>query len=116
MQKKVLIHSAQTIPEEKYDVILNWDSMSVNDSEVSIPEKIESDSDYYKEEFLKWIFSVENLNFNNSKLSSLLKIRSDFSLWQTSLLFEKSKWKSPGLYSVFQLLALNEILNTIDTI
>jgi len=116
MQKKVLIHSAQTIPEEKYDVILNWDSMSVNDSEVSIPEKIESDSDYYKEEFLKWIFSVENLNFNNSKLSSLLKIRSDFSLWQTSLLFEKSKWKSPGLYSVFQLLALNDILNTIDTI
>jgi len=116
MQKKVLIHSSQTIPEEKYDLIFNWDGSTDNGSEISIPERIESDSDHYKEEFLKWIYSLENLNFKNRTLSSYLKIRSDFSLWQTSLLFEKSKWKSPGLYSVFQLLALNDLLNTIDAI
>jgi|GEM_PF-1740052 len=116
MGKRLLLHSGSNKSNRQYDAVINWDSCEQNKSEHSIPRVIESRSDQFKAQYLDWLYRFGKTKINNKSIVDHLLIRQDFSLWWMSLLFEKSKWKSPDLYQVFQLMALSSILKSIDDV
>jgi len=116
MGKQLLLRSDLNEGGEQYDVVLNWNSCQQGDYEYSIPLFIEEHSDQFKDQYLDWIYRFGKTKLGDKDVIEHLLIRSDFSLWSMSLLFEKSKWKSPDLYQVFQLMAFEEILKSIEYI
>ena len=116
MGKRLLLRSDLNIDDGQYDIVLYWDACKQADDKYSIPQIIEARSDQFKAQYLDWLHQFGKTKVGDKRVIDHLLVRQDFSLWWMSLLFEKSKWKSPGLYQVFQLMALEEILKSIDDI
>jgi|LWDU01.1.fsa_nt_gi surface carbohydrate biosynthesis protein (TIGR04326 family) len=116
MGKRLLLRSDLNTANNGYDIVLNWNSCKAGDNVYSIPLAIEDNSDQFKKWYLDWVCQLGQTNIKGKSVIDQLLIREDFSLWWMSLTVEKSKWKSPQLYQVFQLLALESILKDIDNI
>lgn len=116
MGKNLLLCSEPSTIYNKYDVIINWSSCEENENTYSIPRTIEDNADQFKSQYLDWIYTLGRNKVNGKSVIDHLSIREDFSLWWMSLIFEKSKWKSPRIYQVFQLLALELILNRLENV
>jgi surface carbohydrate biosynthesis protein (TIGR04326 family) len=111
MSLKIFLQDDSNKISNDYDVVINWSSFESSTNIYSIPQTIEDNSDEYKRKYLDWIYSFPRQKINGKSIKNHLLVRDDFSLWWMTLLFEKSKWKSKNLYQVFQLLALESILN-----
>jgi len=116
MGKRLLLRTDLTVDDGQYDIVLHWDACKQAEDKYSIPQIIEARSDQFKAQYVDWLHQFGKTKFGDKRVIDHLLVRQDFSLWWMSLLFEKSKWKSPGLYQVFQLMALEEILKSIDDI
>lgn len=116
MGKRLLLRSDLDTDDGQYDIVLHWDTCKQADDKYSIPQIIEARSDQFRAQYVDWLHQFGKIKVGNKRVIDHLLVRQDFSLWWMSLLFEKSKWKSPGLYQVFQLMALEEILKSIDDI
>jgi surface carbohydrate biosynthesis protein (TIGR04326 family) len=115
MGKKLLLCDSLIGKREQYDLIVNF-NYSSNENEFSIPKIIEENADNFKSMYLDWVYKLGRENLNGKTVIDQLSIRKDFSFWWTTLIFEKSKWKSPGIFKSFQLMALFSILERFDDI
>ena len=116
MSKSVLIYSDSKNYDGEYDYLISWNSFQHQDEVISIPDFIEKNSEKLKDDFLSWLHLFPLKEIKGKKIIDHLKVREDFSSWWTSSLFEKSIQKSPKIYQVFQLAALEKILEDIDDI
>lgn len=115
MGRKLLLCDSLVSEKEQYDAVVNF-SYSNDENEYSIPKIIEDNSDNFRANYLEWVYKLGRESINGETVIDQLSIRKDFSFWWTTLIFEKSKWKSPGLYKVFQLMALYSVLAKFDDI
>ena len=116
MVKSILLCNESSTIYNKYDVVINWSSCEENENSFSIPRTIEDNADQFKSQYLDWIYTLGRNEVNGKSVIEHLSIREDFSLWWMSLIFEKSQWKSPRIYQVFQLLALELILERLENV
>jgi len=115
MGKKLLLCDSSISTRDQYDIIINF-NYSNNENEYSIPKIIEDNADKFKAIYLDWVYELGHQKINGKIIIDLLSIRKDFSFWWTTLIFEKSKWKSPGIFKSFQLIALFSVLDDFDNI
>ena len=87
-----------------------WRSYENEVNTFSIPEVVDNNESYLKEKYLKWLYELGTSIINGRSIIERLALRKDFSMWWMSLLIEKSQWKSPQLYNVFRLMALELII------
>jgi len=116
MSKKILLCDNLVTSKSNYDLVINWNSCNEDWKTLSIPNEIENNANQYKNQYLDWVDKLGSTKILGRSLADHLLLRKDFSLWYMSSIVEKSKWKSPAMYQVFQLLALNSILDDIDDI
>ena len=124
------------IKNEQKDILIIWDKNE------AIPEKIKKNNYFYvfwngyeefpqekhsfilteikKNEFLyrniylNWIHSLNNIKKKNIDLIDFFKIREDFSFWSMSLFNEKCNFiKSPAINDSIKLIALEDLIKEI---
>ncbi len=75
----------------------------------SLPELVESDAIRLKSKYLKWIKELSISGGVKGRLLDRMEIRPGFSYWWMTLLAEKSSGKSPCIYDVVRLFALDDL-------
>jgi surface carbohydrate biosynthesis protein (TIGR04326 family) len=116
MRRKLLLCNESSIAHTEYDVVISWSSCKESENSYSIPQTIEDNADQFKLQYLDWIYALGRKKVRKKNVVKHLSVREDFSLWWMSLIFEKSQWKSPRIYQVFQLLALESILRRFENV
>ena len=95
---------------EKWDgegeVVVYWSQLSPSSFRDSIPQKVQEQSANIKKEYLAWLFRLGKTKVGNKTLIEFLKIFDNFSFWWMTRVAEKSPLKSPCIYQVFKLRAL----------
>jgi len=114
MGKILLLCDTPDQNQDVYDLVLYWNSFEESYNSISLPKVIENNSNALKHKYLTWLYGFGRTRIDNLSIVEHLLIRKDFSFWWTSLLVEKSIWKSPGLYKAFQLLAFDLSLRDYD--
>ena len=66
---------------------------------------------YVKTKVSDWVEGFSKLDIKGRSLESFFSLDGQFSYYWPSLISEKSYLKSPTIYQLFQLLALEEVLN-----
>lgn len=104
-------------------VTILWDHIpdisGVDSNIFSIPRLVEDQSDFLKARFLSLLQSFGQQKINGVGLTEYLEIRRGFSFWWMTSVFEKCNWnKSPHLFEIIKLMALEDLLKryTIDEI
>lgn len=113
----VLIWDSSELPPSFDGKIILWNQFNhaSNLNYISLPDVVENESDYFREQYLSWVYEFGNLKINNTNLINSLKIRSDFSYWWMTLISEKCNWeKSPKIYDAIRMIALNDWLINND--
>jgi len=87
-----------------------WRSLRQSGFEYSLPRIVEDNAYVLKGKYLTWLYELGHTKIDGQSLIERFEIRSNFSMWWMSLLIEKSNAKSPAIYSVFRLLALDMFL------
>ncbi len=116
MSKKILLCDNLVNNKSNYDLVINWHSCNEDCKTRSISKEIEKNADQFKKQYLDWINKLGCTDISGKSVTDHLFLRTDFSLWWMSSIVEKSKWKASGMYQVFQLLALNIILDEVEKI
>jgi len=109
-KKILLVCDTDQIINTSYDVVAYWGVYTEDKDRYSIPRIVEDNADELKNEYLQFLYHLGNKKHKGKSLKEHLAIREDFSLWWMSLLVEKSQWKSPHLYTVFRVLALQRLV------
>ena len=95
--------------------LILWRSISNDKNIISIPSLIEKWSDSLKNEYLDWIYKLGNFKIRNKKIINYLRIRSNFSAWWFSLIFEKSNFsKSKYIDDIIRILAFKKWIKNYD--
>jgi len=92
------------------DLIACWSSLEEWEGVYSIPVVVENKSEYLKNKYLTWLHNLGNSTINGQRLVEHMSLRDDFSMWWMSLLNEKNLLKSPQIYNIFRLMALEFIV------
>ncbi|MBI3294155.1 MAG: hypothetical protein HYZ71_05430 [Deltaproteobacteria bacterium] len=79
----------------------------------SLPDKADELSLTIRDEYLAWTYQMGLHPINQSTLSEHLRVGSAPSFWRTSLVHEKEPLKSPQIYDVFKLRALEILLDEL---
>ena len=83
-----------------------WKRVGVPEGAVSIPRLVERRALELKREYLRWVAEFAR----SASVSSGLELRElGYSAWWNTLITEKSKFKSPDLYSALKLRALERL-------
>ena len=87
----------------------NSQDQNLSGGTIYLPNLIEDRADSLRARFLSLIYSLGNREITGIKLTKYLEIRDKFSFWWMTRLFEKCNWdKSPHLFDVIKLMALEE--------
>lgn len=97
-----------------YDKVIYWASFESSPDSISLPDVVEKDAEILREQYFDWLFELGNSLINGRRIIEHFRIRENFSFWWMSLMVEKSQWKSPGLYKLFRLLALERLSRQYD--
>ncbi|MFG1691083.1 TIGR04326 family surface carbohydrate biosynthesis protein [Gemmatimonadota bacterium] len=109
--KLILLQSERFRPDISLDgEIAFWDSHCETESGLSIPAHVERNADRLRAKYLEWTCSLGEFEIGGKSVAEHLMIRSGFSYWWMTLLAEKSNGKSPRIYDVVRLLAVEEII------
>jgi len=79
-------------------------------STISVPRLVEEDATPLRERYLAWIYELGEQQIDGKSVREHLQLRPGFSYWWMTLLAEKSSFKTPRIFDVIRLLALEEIL------
>ena len=109
MAKTILLCENSSQAQGTFDMVVYWASFESAANTFSIPEIVDKKAEFFKEKYFSWLYELGNVLIAGHRIIEHLEIREDFSFWWMSLMVEKSQWKSPGLYQIFRLFAL-EIL------
>jgi surface carbohydrate biosynthesis protein (TIGR04326 family) len=116
--KKFLIWDSlekfELVNYDSYNVIL-WRSDSQNSVFFSIPEYIESNKNYLRNTFQKWVFEIGQIKYNGKTIVELNSIRNDFSYWWLTEFSEMQHYgKDSYIYDLFRLISLESHLTKFD--
>lgn len=110
MTQTLLICESPGQVDREWDRIVYWGSFETDGNALSLPGMVEENAEEFKAKYLTWLYDFGNRGVRGDRIIDAFEIRKGFSFWWMSLLIEKSKWKSPGLYKLFRLMALDLVL------
>lgn len=88
------------------ETIIRWEEYPQARGEVSLPKIVDDEAKRLKEEYLSWIHNLSSKQFGKKSLPQRLEIFPGISAWWSSAFAEKSFWKTPEIYDVLRLRAL----------
>ena len=90
-------------------VVAHWTQLNVFPHQISIPQIVEEQALLIKNDYLAWVYELGQYKVNNQTLTSFLQFFENFSFWWMTKIAAKSPWRSPGIYRVFKLRALEQL-------
>jgi surface carbohydrate biosynthesis protein (TIGR04326 family) len=87
-----------------------WSWSHYSDGDRSVPEYLEQHAEHLRSRYLSFIHDLGETPVNGLPLVEHLAMRDGFSFWWMTLLAEKSPLKSPRIYDVLRVLALEDML------
>ena len=72
---------------------------------------VETHADALRQKYLAWVHDVGESRIGGRRLVEHLALEKEFSYWWTTLLVEKSPWKSPSVTDAIRLLAFEELVS-----
>ena len=109
----IIIVDGDYAATEPYDKKILWCDYTDTPHDISIPNYIELNHVDLRKKYLQGLEGFSKLNIKGQQLESFFSLDGDFSYYWPSLISEKSYLKSPTIYQLFQLLALEEVLNQL---
>ncbi len=88
------------------DRVIRWEEYSSTEEEVSLPACVEDEADVLRKEYLAWVYELSSKRINGGTLPERLTISKGISAWWSGTLVEKSFYKTPEIYDVLRLRAL----------
>jgi surface carbohydrate biosynthesis protein (TIGR04326 family) len=97
------------------DALVLWRSFreSESSSTYSLPELVENDARRLKSKYLNWVKEIGFTDCREGRLLDQIEIRPGFSYWWMTLIAEKSVGKSPCIYDVVKLFALEDLCKNL---
>jgi len=96
------------------DLILLWSDFNDNPSKstISIPRYIESNPEFFRNKYLKYIYKLGKKKFNGKTVAEIMQIRKDLSFWWLTLLVEKCNYsKSKQIANAVKMFAFESIID-----
>jgi surface carbohydrate biosynthesis protein (TIGR04326 family) len=90
-------------------VVAHWSELSPTSGEESVCKEVDARAMAIKKEYLAWVYDLGRVEVEGQPLTKFLQIGDRLSFWWMTLKAEKSTFKSPGIYQVFKLRALESI-------
>lgn len=105
----LLCHDVDDRWQDRSGLVVYWDKFSDDSGTYSLPELVERHEEILKSRYLNWLTAFGQSDIQGKTVVEHLQLRDDFSFWWTTLLIEKSQWKSPAIYDVFRVMALEQL-------
>lgn len=96
------------------EIVILWNGFSDCQEDVSLPQLVEDNAEFIRSEYLKWLNDLSSRKFVNRSLPEIMEIYPNISGWWASQIFEKSFYKTPEIYDLFRLRALELYLRQIS--
>lgn len=93
------------------ETVIRWEEYPLNKDEVSLPQIVDDDAQKLRDEYLSWINELGAIKFGKKSLPQRLEVFPGISIWWSSEFAEKSFWKTPEIYDVLRLRALELYCN-----
>ena len=95
--------------------VILWSAFTEKENEkiISLPKFVEENALSLRSRYLAWIYELGETEVNGKSVVDYFQIRSGFSYWWMTLLSEKSIFKSPQIFDVIKLFALEDIQKEI---
>ncbi len=109
--EKVLVWDAVDLPPSADGTTVLWRGFAdgAADNVVSIPRRVEENSDALRARYLAWVYDLGELRIQGRRLVDHLQLRPGFSYWWMTLLVEKCNYsKSPQIDDAIRLLAFTD--------
>lgn len=90
-------------------LLVHWTEVDVPTGHYSIPLMVENKAADLRKEYLTWIHNLGECRINGLTLREHLRLDNENSFWWMTLLAEKSPLKSPSIYTVLKLRALEKL-------
>lgn len=107
---QVYLTDKADISRNKEGNTIFWSSMKSGDNKVSLPRYVEKNADEIRRVFLEQIVLFGRTDVKRHSLSDFYRLSEGYNIWWMSTLEEKSPIKSPAIYQVVKLLALEHYL------
>ena len=110
---EVLLWDCDKSRPQTFDLTILWgEHASKSDGNaVSVLDVIEKNDEYLRERYLDLIYGIGALDVKGKSVAERLELKNRLSFWWLSLLAEKNYAKSPQIFEVLKLLALDLILS-----
>ncbi len=89
--------------------IIYWARTDVEVGEISLPIETDRRIEQIKTEYLTWVRTLGDTRIEGSALKDKIMLSGGLSLWWMTLIAEKSPMKSPAIWQVFKLRALESV-------
>ncbi len=86
--------------------VIRWEEYDSTGDEVSLPKCVEEDADLLRKEYLAWVHELNSAPIEGRTLPDRLTVCEGISAWWSGTFVEKSLYKSPQIYDVLRLRAL----------
>ena len=98
------------------DALVLWRSFreEASSDTYSLPELVENNASRLKAKYLNWVKEISFSDGGKGRLLDRMEIRPGFSYWWMTLLAEKSVGKSPCIYVVVRLFALEDLCKKLQ--
>ena len=103
---------------EHNGTVILWSEFAEKENEkiISLPKFVEENAISLRSRYLAWIYELGETKVNGKSVVDYFQIRSGFSDWWMTLLSEKSIFKSPQIFNVIKLFALEDIQKELKPI
>jgi len=106
----VVVHDHQLVPTHlPARCVAYWNDRNPPSGTVSVPAKVDELAASLIDEYCGWTHELGETIVNGRSIREHLAFRPDFSFWWTGLIAEKAPLKSPAIYEIFKLRALERI-------
>jgi surface carbohydrate biosynthesis protein (TIGR04326 family) len=113
--RTIYIWDAETPPPNNDGLTVLWRGFTTkeNKNELSLPQFVEDHAVDLRSRYLAWIYELGEIQVQGKRIVDHLELRPGFSYWWMTLLSEKSIFKSPQIFDVIKLFALEDIQKEI---
>ncbi len=81
---------------------------------LSLPQLVEENAEALRKRYLEWIYELGQTHLGSIRLVDRLQLRPGFSYWWMTLLVEKNYANSKRIYDAFRLMALEDLIDSIQ--
>ena len=119
--KLLLIHNVVIPNTSKVDKVMYWAKRNIANGAISLPGLLDQNAEKIRNEYISWCDNLCEIKIRDVKVFDRFKLDNNFSFWSLSLIAEKSPQKSPEIYTIFKLRALelyviNNKINEVELI